>query len=257
MTIKYTNDGKKVKVIGKLNSQETIVQEIYVSENSEIPSGEQFVVKTLHDEPVISWKEKEAIKLEDRVTYLQDLHKKLLDDLHNREEKVLKALKEKIKQLELLEKNITPKAFEMLSKFISGKYKFVVINNRISEFKMEEQVSTTWNNNFDGLKLVSLFGKSNGDLQYRIHNYYDGSGTTTKLNLFETLDEAKQFLLDRHKNTPYNDNIIEEYNKWGIELNKEKMKAYTQAKYDTADSNVIKLKEAYLKALKERDKYAN
>jgi hypothetical protein len=43
--IKFTADGKKVVVIGSLNSQEKIVQEIFVFDGSEIPSGEHFVVK--------------------------------------------------------------------------------------------------------------------------------------------------------------------------------------------------------------------
>src|SRR6476659_8101217 len=42
--IKYTDDGKKVMVVGKLNAQQTIVQEIFVSAGQEIPSGENFVV---------------------------------------------------------------------------------------------------------------------------------------------------------------------------------------------------------------------
>ena len=61
--IKYTNDGKKVLIVGKLNSQETIVQEIFVSAGQEIPSGENFVVKSLHDAPAESWKEKNLREL--------------------------------------------------------------------------------------------------------------------------------------------------------------------------------------------------
>ncbi len=67
MEIKYTTDGKKVSVIGKLNNTETIVQEIFVTANgAEIPSGENFVVKSLHDQPVESWKEKQLRDLEAR-----------------------------------------------------------------------------------------------------------------------------------------------------------------------------------------------
>ena len=42
--IKYTTDGKKVVVIGNLNSQEKIVQEVFIINDAEIPSGENFVV---------------------------------------------------------------------------------------------------------------------------------------------------------------------------------------------------------------------
>jgi hypothetical protein len=64
--IKYTTDGKKVIVVGNLNSQEKIVQEIFIVDGNEIPSGENFVTKSLHDFPAISWKESELIKLESR-----------------------------------------------------------------------------------------------------------------------------------------------------------------------------------------------
>ena len=64
MDFKYLTDGRKVIVVGKLNNQDTIVQEIFVTKDgSEIPSGENFVVKSLHDEPVESWKKKENVSL--------------------------------------------------------------------------------------------------------------------------------------------------------------------------------------------------
>jgi len=45
MQTKYTNDGKKVGIVGKLNAEQTIVQEIFITESGqEIPSGENFVV---------------------------------------------------------------------------------------------------------------------------------------------------------------------------------------------------------------------
>ena len=63
---KYTTDGKKVIVVGNLNSQEKIVQEIFIVNGNEIPSGENFVAKSLHDAPAVSWKETELQKLESR-----------------------------------------------------------------------------------------------------------------------------------------------------------------------------------------------
>ena len=63
---KYTDDGRKVVVIAPLNAKETIVQEVFVSSGQEIPSGENFVVKNLHDSPVVSWKEKNLAELEQR-----------------------------------------------------------------------------------------------------------------------------------------------------------------------------------------------
>jgi hypothetical protein len=70
MEAKYLSDGRKVVVIGQLNNVESIVQEVFVSDSGDqIPSGEKFTTKSLHDEPVKSWKEREAAKVE--ATYLR------------------------------------------------------------------------------------------------------------------------------------------------------------------------------------------
>ena len=56
METKFLSDGRKVVVVGALNNQETIVQEVFVTQQGdEIPGGERFVVKSLHDQPVESW----------------------------------------------------------------------------------------------------------------------------------------------------------------------------------------------------------
>ncbi|VGD33408.1 Uncharacterised protein [Klebsiella pneumoniae] len=56
MEIKYLSDGRKVVVVGQLNQTETIVQEVFVTEaGDELPGGERFVTKSLHDVPVESW----------------------------------------------------------------------------------------------------------------------------------------------------------------------------------------------------------
>lgn len=47
METKFLSDGRKVVVVGALNNQETIVQEVFVTQQGdEIPGGERFVVKS-------------------------------------------------------------------------------------------------------------------------------------------------------------------------------------------------------------------
>ena len=61
--LKFLSDGRKVSVIGKINKTEFIVQEVFVTASGdEIPSGENFTAKSLHDAPVQSYKEKEAAR---------------------------------------------------------------------------------------------------------------------------------------------------------------------------------------------------
>ncbi|HEI9857545.1 TPA: hypothetical protein SLO96_000850 [Proteus mirabilis] len=62
METKFLSDGRKVAVLGKLNTTESIVQEIFVTDSGvEIPSGENFTTKSLHDEPEKATK-KESLK---------------------------------------------------------------------------------------------------------------------------------------------------------------------------------------------------
>ena len=49
MEIKYTKDGKKVAILGKLNDTTWIVQEIFILNGQELPCGENFTTKTLLD----------------------------------------------------------------------------------------------------------------------------------------------------------------------------------------------------------------
>ncbi len=60
---KFLTDGRKVAVLGKLNNAEYIVQEIFVTPaGEEIPSGENFTAKSLHDAPIESYHKKEEAR---------------------------------------------------------------------------------------------------------------------------------------------------------------------------------------------------
>jgi len=64
---KYLSDGRKVVIIGQLNNIESIVQEIFITESGdEVPSGERFTTKNLHDEPVESYKSKQEKKMDSK-----------------------------------------------------------------------------------------------------------------------------------------------------------------------------------------------
>lgn len=64
---KFLSDGRKVAVLGKINQTEYIVQEIYITKSGdELPSGENFTAKCLHNEPVQSYRDKKFSKLEEK-----------------------------------------------------------------------------------------------------------------------------------------------------------------------------------------------
>jgi len=176
---KYTSDGKKVAVIGKLNATETIVQEIFATKDGgEIPSGEQFVTKSLHDAPVVSWKEKKEKEISDRLASLEKAFEKRTDEL--RREMHNAACR--ISALKTVASQASMESLDMLEAFVSGRITHVVDTGyggcHIYPFaKAIEPGSDGWRQE-EWIKLLSLFGKSDGTLQWRIHQYYDNSGNT-------------------------------------------------------------------------------
>ena len=196
--IKYTSDGKKVAVVGKLNAQETIVQEIFVTENgSELPSGENFVTKSLHDTPVESWKEKRLRELE--ASY-EKTNRELVDkiDSLNRKYREQSALMNaKIKSMDMLQKNLSEGDFDRLVDFMSGNCKYVVKlgwSPKISLF--DKELIDNWEGRFDAIRLVSVFGDSDGNVKYRLNQYKDGSGSWEEIVPFGTHEQAVEYFRD-------------------------------------------------------------
>jgi hypothetical protein len=196
MEHKYLSDGRKVAVIGQLNNHETIVQEVFVTDaGDEIPSGERFTVKSLHDEPVLSWKAKRA--MEDEAQHKKA--KRALEDLNkqiNQKRDVLKGYQQLAKDALKSIEGITPEDLERLSLFLSGSYRYVVQDSyRVEPPQKLEEAVFAWDSwrcerRYEGMKLLNVFGRSDGQLSYRINSYSDGSGSWTEIAFCQTEEEA-------------------------------------------------------------------
>jgi len=186
--IKYTDDGKKVLVVGKLNAQQTIVQEIFVSAGQEIPSGENFVVKSLHDAPAESWKEKNLRELEARYETSRKKWEAEIDQQGRR----LSMAKDKAKAhadalLKFVDK-ADSESMILLKKVMSGQITHIFVSGyspEIYEWEGGRGAYATEDfhdrNKVQGIKLLSLYGYSDGDLEYRLHQYRDGSGGSEQI----------------------------------------------------------------------------
>ncbi len=206
--IKYTNDGKKVVVVGQLNNTEYIVQEIFVTEDgSEIPSGEKFTTKSLHEGPVETWQSKTIKSLEKQI---EDLRKhveqvKLKVSKENDKLRVISDIvKDALKTQEFIQSagiNTT-----LFARVLTGDIQHLVIDRygmfeikTIAEF-LEDRDS--WG--YDGIKLLSVFGKRDGDIEYKVNNYKDGSGSWTTvypcLSMEDALQTIKTFAQEKIEN---------------------------------------------------------
>ena len=184
--MKYLSNGRKVLVIQKLNDKETIVQEIFTKSGKEFPSGEKFAVKTyeLSDSPVLSYAQKEEIEARASIEKTEQKQKEADNLLTNTYEKI-KGVEAVLRSSENLTKSISADKLKILTAFMTGTIEYLVIDgygpiqppirliNGVVQFERSYYGEIQ---RFDSIKLISVLGKSDGDLHYRIHQYSDGSG---------------------------------------------------------------------------------
>lgn len=205
---KYTKDGKKVVVIGKLNNEEWIVQEIFVSNGKEFPSGENFVERTLLDEPAETYQSRQAKVLEGNLENLKSKIQTLEDEsrIKRRKRDVAQLINRATEKYQ----NIDPEQLDTLFAFIAGEITHIIIEKYsgyeiVSLFDGVEATDSWYGRiSLDGLKLVSLFGcNKEGErhkkdrtfrLDWRINRYRDGSGDWTKIWPCSSIEAAVQKL---------------------------------------------------------------
>lgn len=236
MDTKYTNDGKKVIVVGKLNNQETIVQEVFVVNGNEIPSGENFVVKSLHDAPAVSWKEKEIERLE--IAYV-NAQKKTEQEISR-----MRDIQERAKQVyagcAAIIKNTNPEMFESVRKMIGGDYKFVLICSKYSKVEIlpiDNYLVTKDGYDFS-LRLMSIYGKSDGDFSWNINSYRDGSGGRSSFIPCETKEEAIQKAFEFLETFEYTKHSLDFLRENNLLVDKEKLNTYINAQEKNINNSI-------------------
>ena len=194
--MKYLSDGRKVVVISKVNNQETIVQEIFITEKGdEVASGEHFVVKSLHDEPVMSYQERKLKDVENAtLKEIEQRDRYMLENRKAREE--LKGLKAIVASSKKLVELLPSQDLEVFAQFVTGTIEYLVVDDHdiTPPVKMIDEIISYDNyyreSSFDSIKLVSILGRSEGKLDYRIHNYSDGSGSSFSVTPFTNKKDA-------------------------------------------------------------------
>lgn len=250
MTIKFTDDGKKVVVIGKLNNSETIVQEIFVSGDSEIPSGEQFVVKSLHDSPVVSWKEKEIERIDAKLKYAEKTAAAALSRLSD-----IRARADAMYQgcAQIL-KNTNGKMFSEVSKMISGEYEYVVSNLKYGVPRIEriENYIVRKDNYSYELRLLSIFGKSDGDFGWKINRWRDDSGSWEEFIPCKNKDDALRVAVSAIEERDYTADTIKFLENNGQPVNDDKRAKHMQQKLEGLQKEINAQNEKLEKLLSEQ-----
>jgi len=180
---KYTSDGRKVIVVGKLNAEQSIVQEIFVCDGQEVPSGENFVVSSLHDAPAESWKEKNLRELEERYDKQRKTIKSRINVCNNKLRLAEQKARQRAGALLAFAGNSDNEQLQTLHAFLAGEITHFFIDCSYSPQIVSWDDNDTycidsWSGRMkvEGMKLVSIFGSSDGKMDYRINQYRDGSG---------------------------------------------------------------------------------
>lgn len=246
--IKFTSDGKKVVVIGNLNSQEKIVQEIFIVDDCEIPSGEHFVVSSLHDAPAISWKEKNLKELEERYEKDRKMYERDIESLRKSYRQRNDELRAKLQYAGLALKNVDEKSFEMLVDYITGEIEWIVVVGYSIELLSIKDFNQMYE---DKLRLVSLFGKDDGTFTYAIGDYYDYSGNSKKFIPFKNYDDAFEKFKEVILSKSICNEIIKQSEKYGFELDSEKLKEFKEKE----KANVLKNISSYETQIEKWNEY--
>jgi hypothetical protein len=257
MNYKFTSDGRKVVVIGALNATETIVQEVFVTDGTEFPAGEHFIVKTLLDAPAETYKVREERKLLENIKKLENERDKLskeIDDFRF----YAKAAAAKIKWIEQIDENEVRTVFDNIKSMIRGDYTHVVFPDPVEIkvwgpdlFSIRDGYHR---NQFESLRLISLFGEWNGRLSmsWKVNTYRDGSGGATKIipckSLQEAIFEAKEIIYSKEH---LSDNDFEFCLKYAISVDKIKNTARIERKKESIERQIAQRKTQILELVAE------
>jgi hypothetical protein len=184
MKTKYLLNGCKVEVIEKLSRGRFLVQPILTMENYEGDSyydlGAPEIVEKVFD--VAPTKE-----YDENITHLQNRI-----DVLNKE---MNQITESIEKAEVIKQNLDKKfsryeALKLLNDFIDGKITHYVIEHYGSLKIVARGDTISEYDNRENLRLLSLYGKSNGDLIWHLNEYSDGSGSKEEVFPCLSFDHA-------------------------------------------------------------------
>ncbi|EKN3387805.1 hypothetical protein OU757_004654 [Yersinia enterocolitica] len=233
MVTKFLSDGRKVVIVGQLNNQETIVQEVFVTAaGDELPGGERFVVKSLHDVPVESYLSKEKARQEAALAKAKAAIESVNREISDTRNK-LSLYRDMLKQVKAFADNIEEQDLSHFVNVMTGQLNYAVqADYRIPTIeKFSEYMSVIdnsyGNKSYQGLKMMSVLGNSDGRIELRVNRWGDGSGSYSDVTFFKTYEEARDFVkysaLKLLESGSLSVEELQHLKKIGVEFNQDEM----------------------------------
>lgn len=241
----YTGDGRIVFVDREFDDGTALVTAGYEDyEGSVYPGGNSFVVKlaSLSPKPPV-----EAYSAE--IKALTQRRKELCQQVRNEEMELL-ALK---KQREDLLKRAK---LELLDKFVNGGITHYVQVERwdvpkILQFNATVDSYNKYERGLSKMKMLSLYGRSDGDLEWRLNNYADGSGSDTAVIPCASEEEAKQVLREQialRMESKVSIDLLKAAREAGMDVPAEYVEDVRKLAVDTAERNAQSRREELARA---------
>lgn len=187
-------DGSMVAVHSETDGQ-YIVERWYEcdefdSEDNAMLSGHREVVSHVYSKPPTARYDQDVINAQEDLTNLL----KEADEAHT-------ALREAKSELKALTKDLERvPALKRINDFINGNFKYYAMPEDYSGPKIlakEDAEKQADDYDHGKVKLLTLFGDSKGDLQWRIDQYSDGSGGSKRIaHPAKTIEDARNFIHD-------------------------------------------------------------
>lgn len=187
----YLQNGTVIKIVAKLENGTYLVQRGFEGDDSEPWLGEPEIAQKIYDEPPVEFVDKKIVDAERRLESVSDQ---------------VTALRSEVRELVKAKSDIeemcaTNAAIRRVHDFlVKGITHLVQID--YGDVKLIDPKKTQCGDSERTygrhLKLVSLFGRTDGDLQWNIHKYSDGSGSQmTECVPFTSEAEAVEFAKKR------------------------------------------------------------
>lgn len=235
--IKYTSDGMKVSVLGTVNSNEFIAQEILIKHGIEILSGNNIVVKNLHDEPVETWLDRNRKNLESQINELESKRDQLQNEVSQFRKRYKESMDAHINWIRGITNEEVKEVVSRIKNFILGEYTHIVFLGY--EKRIEEYGPSTFQDNDYGIKMVSIFGFGYGsnnrfNLTWKLNEHNEKPFVPCK-----SLSEAKKVLKESiEAQGRLSDSDFAILKKYGIPINKEMNKQRVDSKIKNLESSI-------------------
>lgn len=262
MEYKFLSDGRKVAVVGKINQTEYIVQEIFVTDSGdEIPSGEKFTAKSLHDKPVESYADRRKRELENTISNYENRLSALSKEVH----KYTETKKANAEHCKLVLGNIESLPsfdWDRFARILAGDVKYVVSEHLWYKPQTFEERMYKWDNyygegRFDYIKTITLLCKRGLEPD----NQYGGFCNKEGYLFFMDKQEYQDFvaekikslqadgklrledMLEVSKHVDVDKKLIEQLVKEKIQLEKDRRDKELAEKQEIADKRIKELQE--------------